>query len=552
MGRPAPVPHSRGASTDRMAGHRPTGDPRGGRSRAAHRRCARERPVARSRRGRRGTEDRLEGGRSRRGALLHHAERAGSAHGRGGGEGPARHGGRPSRDALDRALGARRPHLGDAPRLRVRQRRGRPLQRRCARLGRAAAGGPRRLGDPAAPGPAGAQRRRRRRPGDRHVRPGLARGPRERRDRHGGDAGAAALCRAVRSGRLRAAGHRDRPRRRDRRRRRARDGQARPLPSGDRPRGRAAGARGDRADLCPAEGEGPLPLGTYPCALHGEEEMKVRAALAQVAWTGDKDSMIAKHVQFIEEAAKGGAKVMCLQELFYGPYFCQVQDTKHYSYTERIPDGPTTKLMQELARKHGMVLVVPMYEEEGAGVYYNTAAVIDAGGKYLGKYRKTHIPQVNGFWEKFYFKPGFSDWPVFNTAYLKLGVYICYDRHFPEGWRALALHGAEYVVNPSATVAGLSQYLWKLEQPASAVANGYYVGAINRPGTEAPWNIGKFYGSSYIVTPRGEFLVTASEDQDELVVADMDMDVVRQVRDKWQFFRDRRPDTYGVLATIEK
>ena len=153
--------------------------------------------------------------------------------------------------------------------------------------------------------------------------------------------------------------------------------------------------------------------------------MKVRAALAQVAWTGDKDSMIAKHVQFIEEAAKGGAKVMCLQELFYGPYFCQVQDTKHYSYTERIPDGPTTKLMQELARKHGMVLVVPMYEEDGPGVYYNTAAVIDAGGKYLGKYRKTHIPQVNGFWEKFYFRPGNLGYPVFDTAVGKAGVYIC-------------------------------------------------------------------------------------------------------------------------------
>ena len=197
-----------------------------------------------------------------------------------------------------------------------------------------------------------------------------------------------------------------------------------------------------------------------------------------------------------------------------------------------------------------MTSVAVELDDQFGGVYYNTAAVIDADGKYLGKYRKTHIPQVAGFWEKFFFKPGFSNWPVFNTAYLKLGVYICYDRHFPEGWRALALNGAEYIVNPSATVAGLSQYLWKLEQPASAVANGYYVGAINRPGTEAPWNIGKFYGTSYIVNPRGEFLVTASEDKDELVVADMDMDVVQQVRDKWQFFRDRRPETYPVLTAI--
>ena len=138
--------------------------------------------------------------------------------------------------------------------------------------------------------------------------------------------------------------------------------------------------------------------------------------------------------------------------------------------------------MREYAKKHSMVIVVPLYEEEMTGVYYNTAAVIDADGTYLGKYRKNHIPQVAGFWEKFFFKPGNLGYPVFKTAYCKLGVYICYDRHFPEGWRALALNGAEYVVNPSATVAGLSQYLWEIEQPAAAVANGYYVGAINRVG----------------------------------------------------------------------
>ena len=139
---------------------------------------------------------------------------------------------------------------------------------------------------------------------------------------------------------------------------------------------------------------------------------------------------------------------------------------------------------------------------------------------------------------------------MFETAFCKLGVYICYDRHFPEGWRALALNGAEYIVNPSATVAGLSQYLWKLEQPASAVANGVYIGAINRPGTEDPWNIGRFYGSSYVVNPRGEFLVEASEDKDEMVTADMDMELVREVRNTWQFFRDRRPETYGRLTDI--
>jgi len=287
----------------------------------------------------------------------------------------------------------------------------------------------------------------------------------------------------------------------------------------------------------------------------------VKSGLIQMSLKGDaahdtpeqiRDKMLEAHIPLIEKAGKAGVQVLSFQEVFTQPYFCPGQDKKWYRAAESIPDGYTTKLMQEYAKKYNMVIVVPIYEEDMTGVYYNTAAVIDADGKFLGKYRKTHIPQVApGFYEKFFFKPGASGWPVFDTAYLKLGVYICYDRHFPEGWRALALNGAEYVVNPSATVAGLSQYLWKLEQPASAVANGYYVGAINRPGTEAPWNIGKFYGSSYIVNPRGEFLVEASEDKDELVIADMDMDMVREVRDTWQFFRDRRPETYGILTDIK-
>jgi beta-ureidopropionase len=139
---------------------------------------------------------------------------------------------------------------------------------------------------------------------------------------------------------------------------------------------------------------------------------------------------------------------------------------------------------------------------------------------------------------------------VFQTAYVKLGVYICYDRHFPEGWRALALNGAEYIVNPSATVAGLSKYLWELEQPASAAANGVFIGAINRVGKEAPWSekMGEFYGSSYIVNPRGEIEAQASYDKDELLIHEIDLDMIRKVRDTWQFFRDRRPDAYGPLV----
>ncbi|MEQ8357054.1 MAG: nitrilase-related carbon-nitrogen hydrolase [Kiloniellaceae bacterium] len=284
----------------------------------------------------------------------------------------------------------------------------------------------------------------------------------------------------------------------------------------------------------------------------------VKAGLIQMALKADtgetpqaiRDRMNEAHLPLIDAAGKKGVQVLCLQEVFNQPYFCPSQDAKWYGAAEKIPDGPTVKLMQDYAKKHSMVIVVPIYEEDITGVYYNTCAVIDADGSYLGKYRKTHIPQVAGFYEKFFFKPGNSGWPMFETAYCKLGVYICYDRHFPEGWRALALAGAEYIVNPSATVAGLSQYLWKLEQPASAVANGCYIGAVNRVGTEAPWNIGKFYGSSYVVDPRGEFLVEASEDQDELVTADMDMEKVREVRNLWQFFRDRRPETYGPLTAI--
>jgi len=264
-----------------------------------------------------------------------------------------------------------------------------------------------------------------------------------------------------------------------------------------------------------------------------------------------KKAMIEKHVGLIEEAAGKGANVCCLQEIFYGPYFCAEQDTRWYEMAEPIPDGPTIKLMQDLAKKHAMVMVVPIYEVDMTGVYYNTAAVIDEQGNYLGKYRKHHIPHCHpGFWEKFYFKPGNGGYPVFHTRYGKIGVYICYDRHFPEGARMLGLNGAEIVFNPSATVAGLSEYLWKLEQPAHAVANQYFVGAINRVGTEAPWNIGEFYGQSYLCDPRGKIVAEASRDSDEVVIADLDLDLIREVRDVWQFFRDRRPETYGKITDV--
>jgi beta-ureidopropionase len=285
----------------------------------------------------------------------------------------------------------------------------------------------------------------------------------------------------------------------------------------------------------------------------------VKAGLIQATLAGSSsDSLdkirqanVDKHVKLIEQAAKEGVQILCMQEIFTGPYFCAEQTTRWYDATEKIPDGPTTKLMQELAKKHRMVIVVPLYEVETTGVYYNTAAVIDADGTYLGKYRKNHIPHTApGFWEKFYFKPGNLGYPVFKTKYADIGVYICYDRHFPEGARELGLNGAEIVFNPSATVAGLSEYLWKLEQPAHAVANAYFVGAINRVGTEAPWNIGEFYGQSYFCNPRGQIIAQGSRDKTELITAELDLDQIREVRNVWQFYRDRRPETYDGLVKL--
>lgn len=262
-----------------------------------------------------------------------------------------------------------------------------------------------------------------------------------------------------------------------------------------------------------------------------------------------KQAMIDKHVTMIRQASAAGAQIVCLQEIFYGPYFCAEQSTRWYDFTEQVPDGPTTQLIRKLANEMNIAVILPVYEVEAAGIYYNTAAVIQNNGDYLGKYRKTHIPHVQpGFWEKYYFRPGNLGFPVFDLGFAKIGIYICYDRHFPEGARALGLNGAEIVFNPSATVAGLSEYLWKLEQPAHAAANGYFVGAINRIGTEAPWNIGEFYGQSYFCDPRGEIFAQASRDKDEVLTADLDLEKIAEVRKTWQFYRDRRPEMYGDLV----
>jgi N-carbamoylputrescine amidase len=258
--------------------------------------------------------------------------------------------------------------------------------------------------------------------------------------------------------------------------------------------------------------------------------------------------MVDKNVDLARQAADQGAQVLCFQEIFNTPYFCNTQDSDHYDDAEEIPGGPTMQRMIKLAEETGMVLVVPIYERVDEGVFYNTAAVIDAGGEFLGIYRKMHIPHVEGFWEKFYFRPGNLGYPIFDTAVGRIGVYICYDRHFPEGWRALGLAGAKIVFNPSATTRGHSKYLWELEQPAAAVANEYYVGAINRVGSEDLEDT-DYYGSSYFVDPRGQLVgEKASDTSDEVIVRDLDMDLITEVRRHWAFYRDRRSDSYEALS----
>lgn len=272
----------------------------------------------------------------------------------------------------------------------------------------------------------------------------------------------------------------------------------------------------------------------------------VKAGLIQTKACETKKENIDKVISFIEKGSKDGVQVFAMQELFFSPYFPAEQDNKWFDWAEPIT-GETVKILREVAKKHVAVLVTPVFEESQRGVYYNTTVVIDTDGEIKGIYRKNHIPHLPGFWEKFYFKPGNLGYPVFDTAYCKIGVYTCYDRHFPEGARALGLSGAEIVFNPSATVDSLSRYLWELEQPAHAVANMYYVVAINRVGTEKI-STGKYYGTSYFVNPKGEFMAKGSEDSEELVVSELDLDAITETRKMWQFYRDRRPETYGKIS----
>ena len=274
----------------------------------------------------------------------------------------------------------------------------------------------------------------------------------------------------------------------------------------------------------------------------------VKAAITQTTWTGDKASMLDKHEEFARAGRVGrrpgdllpGAVLRPLLRDHRGP-------GQYYDYAEPA-DGPIVQRFAALAAELSMVMVLPIYEEEQPGVYYNTAVVVDADGSILGSYRKHHIPNLDKFWEKFYFRPGNLGYPVFKTAVGPIGVYICYDRHFPEGWRELGLNGAQIVFNPNATKPGLSNRLWEIEQPAAAAANGYFVAAPNRVGREDN-EYGElavdFYGSSQFVDPQGNVVGgMGSATDEEVVIRDLDLDMIRTVRNAWQFYRDRRPDSY--------
>jgi len=276
--------------------------------------------------------------------------------------------------------------------------------------------------------------------------------------------------------------------------------------------------------------------------------MTIRAAVIQAHANMRKDDAVRRHVELIAQAAAEGARVVCLQELFHGPYFPAEEDPKWFELAEP-QDGPIVEEMRHVARRHELVLIVPFYERVRHGVYYNSAAVIEADGTLLGMYRKNHIPHFEPcWWEKFYFKPGNLGYPVFETSVGKLGILICYDRHYPEGARALGLQGAQIVFIPSAT-GGWSGHLWELEQRAHAVANTYFVGTVNRVGVESPLSDVRFYGSSYFCDPRGTVLAKAGDTADEVLVCDLDLDVIDEVAKHTQYYRDRRPDTYEILTS---
>ena len=274
--------------------------------------------------------------------------------------------------------------------------------------------------------------------------------------------------------------------------------------------------------------------------------MAVRIALLQMNCSGKREENLARAEKMIREAASKKAQVLLLPEVFHELFFITDLNMRYFETAEEIP-GPITAMVSNLARELAVVIVAPIYERVDRSVYYNSAAVIDADGKLLGVYRKNHIPLNTIFYEKLYFKPGNLGYPVFNTRFGKVGILICHDRHYPEGARALALNGAEIVLIPSATPdKSLSRKVWEKELCAHAIFNEYFVAGLNRIGVEGNYI---YYGQSVVFDPSGEMMVQAGPDE-EILIADCDLDLITQRRRAWQFYRDRRPDTYGILTEL--
>ncbi|MFZ5494107.1 MAG: carbon-nitrogen hydrolase [Verrucomicrobiota bacterium] len=285
--------------------------------------------------------------------------------------------------------------------------------------------------------------------------------------------------------------------------------------------------------------------------------MKVTIGLLQHACSREPVQNLNKTLALATQAAKHGAKIICTQELFRSQYFCQSEDHANFGLAESIP-GPSTTAFQKLAKKHKVVIVASLFEKRAGGLYHNTAAIIDADGSLLGVYRKMHIPDDPLYYEKFYFTPGDTGFRAWQTKYGKIGVLICWDQWYPEGARLTALQGAEILFYPTAIgwhpkekkQHGANQYgAWETIQRAHGVANGCYVAAVNRIGTETP--VGgdgiEFWGQSFVAGTSGEILAKASADREEILLVPVDLDRVDTTRTHWPFLRDRRIDAYGDI-----
>ena len=282
-----------------------------------------------------------------------------------------------------------------------------------------------------------------------------------------------------------------------------------------------------------------------------------RIALVQMRCSMNPAENVDKAISFIRKAALQGAKIVSLQELFTTQYFCQKEDHKYFAFAEEIP-GPTTKRLSEVAKEQGVVIVASLFEKRAAGLYHNTAAVIDADGAFLGKYRKMHIPDDPLFYEKFYFTPGDLGFKSWKTRYGTIGVCVCWDQWFPETARLTALSGAEILFYPTAigwhpsekAQYGVRQHSsWETIQRGHAIANGCFVAVPNRVGHEAPDGGDglEFWGQSFVADPSGQIIGKASNDQEEVLIADIDLEQLDQQRTHWPFLRDRRIDAYGDL-----